>query len=1222
MSHPLQQRVDAVERRVRRLRWCYGLACFLLAAAAVVAAASLADFFLRLHDPGLRWILSLAVAAGLGWACWRWVIPAVGTRLNRIEVAQRIERRFPRLGKRLSSAIAFLSQSADDPTAGSLDLRRAVVAETEALSGEMDFQDVVEPRRPRRLLAAAGLVVIAAIAVAVASPTLVRLGLTRLATPWGNDAWPARHALAFAAAPRVLAVGDDFDVEVIDRNGELPDVVELQLRRLADGRDEVHAMKRLGDRMVLRLDNVTQPFAFRAVGGDDYHMAWTTLEVVSPPKITDLVMEVTPPTYAAWPTEQGRKLVRALAGSQIVLRGKVDKPIKSASLKTGNNQTLPVRVAVSADGKSFQAPADGPVPWLAEKSGEVWCEVTDDSALPTGRQERIELQVVADAPPTISWEAPADHALVTPRALVPIRALIKDDLAIARIELRYLRPDASDQGEQVLELYVGKPAAEHKAGDPPARTTAGQSLALDTAWDLALIPSLAEGSVLAVRIVAEDFKPQQTTAVVRRLTIISEEELENRVVQQQSSILTQLAEVLRLQREARDQTAELEIRLKETGQLEPRDLSHLQSAELNQRQVQRLLSDPQDGVEARIIALLDELAHNRVSSQAAADRMNELLEKVRRLGKEELAGISHELTAALKTAQAAAESNGPSGCAADAPADVSQSLATAGAGQQRVIDALESLLGDLSQWDNFSRLAREIGQIRSDQTELADETDRLRLELAASDSPDAAAIRASSRQFSRRQVELARRYEKLQSRMTEMRQRLAQSDPLVAGTLTDALDAARRLAIGGRMRSASGELQDVRPGAAHQTQQQVLDGLAELQDVLSRRRDAELARTTQSLKQATADLESLAQRQQQLRRGMQQAAADSTAESRKRKLERLSHQAKKLAEEVRELSRKLERLQARRASETADQAAAAMDQSAQAAEGDQQDEAQDQAASAQDLLEETRRQLQQQIQQAEQDLLREQLVRLEQQIEGLIARQKNVIAETMRLEDFRGQQNGSLTDPQRATLRGIAGEERLLADETGQLGSTVQQAAAFVLGLEGVQAQLKAAAERLEAGETGAATKDLEEDALRRLMQVREALKPEESAPPEPQDDQQQPPAAPNDAAAPTANLAELKLLKLMQEEIQRQTAELERLRLQAGQLDEQQTQRLEALAREQGKLANMVMDMIKTAAERPEDSLPDLPMPAETGGGKGDKKGEQRGTLDAELLKDLEGKR
>ncbi len=1230
MPHPLQQRVDAVERRVRRLRWLHAAGAFFLAALAIVAAASLVDYLLRLHDPGLRWMLSLSLAGGLAWLFWRLVLPAVGARRNRVQVAQRIESQFPALGKRLSSAVAFLSQSPDDALAGSLDLRRAVVAETEALSGELDFQDVVDPRRPRHMLWMAGLMAIAVATLALAVPSLVSRGLMRLAMPWGSQAWPARHALAFVQAPQILATGDEFNVEVIDRQGELPDEVVLHIRHTG-GKSETHAMKRLGDRMVFRLDQVTGPFAYRAVGGDDYSMAWITLDVVSPPQITDLVLEVTPPAYARWPKERGRKLVRALAGSQLSLQGTVDKPIKAATLKSADGQTLPVRVAIAGDGRSFSTPIDAQSPWLAEKSGEIWCEVSDESALPSGRQKRIELQVAPDAPPTISWESPADHAFVTPRALVPIRGLVKDDLAVARIELRYLRPDASDQGEHTLPLYIAKqPPAEAAAEDAPPASPGSQSLPLDTAWDLALIPGLTDGSILAVRIVAEDFKPQQTTAVVRRLTIISEEELENRVVQQQSSILSQLAEVLRLQRETRDQTAELEIRLSERGQLDPQDLSHLQSAELNQRQVQRLLTDPQDGVESRIVALLDELAHNRVASQVAADRMRELLDKVRAISRDELTSISHELTAALKSAQARLDrdSGAPPSDSAPKPrapeelSSVTRPLQVAGAGQDRVITTLESLLGNLSQWDNFSRLAREVGQIRAEQESVANAADQLRLEMAVSDAPDASTARATSRQLSRRQLELARRYEKLQSRMDDMRQQLGQTDPLVACTLADALDAARSLAIAGRMRSAARELTEVRPGPAHQTQQDVLEGLSQLLDVLSRRRDAELARTAQSLAGASADLDSLAQRQQQLRRELADAAADPAEAERKRKLERLSKEAQKLAEEVKELARKLQRLQARRAAESGTQAATAMDQSAQAAADGDENQAQDQAATAQDLLEETKRQLQQQIQQAERDLVREQLARLEQHVAGLIARQKNVIQETDRMARLREQQSGQLTTPQEATLRGIAAEQRLLADESQQLAATLQAAAAFTFSIERIRERMLAAAERLDAQETGPAAKSPQEDALRGLLLLQEALKSDDGSEPMPPDEAPPPGGNGEAPAGGEQNLAELKLLKLLQEEIQRQTAELERLRSPGGALTSDQIQRLEELARDQGKLAEMVVDMIKAAAKKAEDALPDLPEPAEKGGARGDKRGEKPRTLDEELLKELEGKR
>ena len=83
---------------------------------------------------------------------------------------------------------------------------------------------------------------------------------------------------------------------------------------------------------------------------------------------------------------------------------------------------------------------------------------------------------------------------------------------------------------------------------------------------------------------------------------------------------------------------------------------------------------------------------------------------------------------------------------------------------------------------------------------------------AAADAP-APADRDAARKLSQRQLELARRLDKIQSRMEEMLVRLEASDPLAAGTLADALDTARRLAIGGRMREAAAQLTEVQARA-------------------------------------------------------------------------------------------------------------------------------------------------------------------------------------------------------------------------------------------------------------------------------------------------------------------------------------------------------------------------------------------------------------------------
>ena len=161
MAHALQNRVEQVQAAGRRLLWWYALARF--AAALLVIAAGLCsiDYLLRLHDPLARWLLSsLAVAlAVIAFVKIAW--PSLRARHSLIATARRIELRFPELGERLSSSMAFLSQAENDPTAGSPDLRRAVVAEAEALAADLDFHSALDGRATRR----SGLILLAAIAL-------------------------------------------------------------------------------------------------------------------------------------------------------------------------------------------------------------------------------------------------------------------------------------------------------------------------------------------------------------------------------------------------------------------------------------------------------------------------------------------------------------------------------------------------------------------------------------------------------------------------------------------------------------------------------------------------------------------------------------------------------------------------------------------------------------------------------------------------------------------------------------------------------------------------------------------------------------------------------------------------------------------------------------------------------------------------------------------------
>jgi hypothetical protein len=146
---------------------------------------------------------------------------------------------------------------------------------------------------------------------------------------------------------------------------------------------------------------------------------------------------------------------------------------------------------------------------------------------------------------------------------------------------------------------------------------------------------------------------------------------------------------------------------------------------------------------------------------------------------------------------------------------------------------------------------------------------------------------------------------------------------------------------------------------------------------------------------------------------------------------------------------------------------------------------------------------------------------------------------------------------------------------------------AFVFALEGARAEMVRAADMLARGQTGQPPQQAAAAAATRLQQLLSALEPDTATPPpDPPPDGQTPPTPPAGQQDPFRSLAALKLLQLLQVEISRRTAELEKGRAGGGELTDEQKEQLEALAAEQGRLADMVLNLIRESAAAPEDQI------------------------------------
>jgi hypothetical protein len=1196
MPSPLQQRMTAIRQQVVAVQTASAWGWTLGTISAAALFAGCLDAALRLRHWPLRVLLTVAVIAIAVWAVRRWLVPWWQMKYSDVQVARRLELLHPRLGERLSSALAFLQQGTADPKEGSLELRFAVVAEAESIAGDLPLESSVDRQPRQRALMLCGVLSVIALGLLVWQPANFSRAALRLVNPITGPVWPPRHKLELVLAPTAVALGESFEVQVVDRNGRPPADAAITLQfDQPTHRKERHPLQQRGDKLVFRVEQVLTGFRYRVTGGDDDSHDWQELLVVQPPKLSDIVSDASPPAYSGIKAYRGGRLIKLLAGSKLNVSGVFDRAVGSIKLTTQSGEALP-QLTIAQNGLSFHSNSASAV-WTPTKAQQVWIELTGSEAEGglVSREGPLELQVIADAPPSISWDQPGDHSAFTTQALVPISAGVKDDLAVQRVELRFAAIGSEAMTPQIVVLFEQAQAPVKTLGEGDSRT-------VTHAWDLAQLPATMEGTAYSIQLAAVDFHGQETLSSPRRISLISTQDLQHRLVQRQGAILEQLGDVLRLQRQARGLIGEIAARQADEGKWQPRDLDVLQSADLQQRQVQRLLKSPDDGLARQVELLLAELAANRLGDEGIATRMQALQKQIRRLNHDVLPPLEEQLSTALKTARLRSEDT--SNCADDGPLP----LEGVTAHQDLAVSALESMLGELAQWDSFSRIAREVGLLKQEQQKIRDQSEGVRLAIALAQKDTEP--QNAAKQAAQRQLEAARQFDKLQQRMDALLTKLQDNDPLAAGSLAAALEAAQRLAIGGQMRSAARQLQDIKPGDAVKTQDIVSTGLSEVLDRLASRRDQDARRTLAALNAAAEELNRLGARNENLAREATAAAAANDPQ--KRQLQRLTKEAQRLAEEVAELARKLQRLKANGANETVQRAAQSLSGGSKSAAGGDGAAAEAQAKSALEDLKQAREQLQQAIQQAQADLVREELARLETELAGLLKRQQNLLAETQRLEESKQKANGKRPNAQVQTLRDLAEEQRQLADAVQQSSETFSSGDTFDLALAGVQQVMQRAHRWLLRGQTDAAPQTAQQQAIDRLKQLLAAAR-SPATDLEQEQPMEQGPQQQGDGPPQVRSLGELQLLAQLQQEINRRTIELEAAREKAGDFTAEQLTELQELAAEQGKLAEIVLKLVQKPAEEANDIEP-LPPDKK----KPPEPKKPGNPLDDDLLKDL----
>jgi hypothetical protein len=469
-------RTPALERLLARTRaallrqiLAYGVGTVLGAVTLWLVFAFLADWGLRV-PLAIRVFHGLVLVAVLGVFLWRDLLRPLRALPDREGLALLFERAHPELRDLLISAVQFQRRGA--PEQSDPALVAEVVRAAEARAATLEPRAVIDPEAPRaRLLlglgGAAGLLLLASFQRLHARTFVERLF-------GGSSPWPQRTHLVLeipGLEPETtiertperlhlrLARGTDVAL-VVTAEGEPPDEVRVHF----DGGRDLVLNPSGGQVFRTLLRSLQEDLAFHVTGGDDEDgLPRVEIEVLEPPDVEGLALSVEPPEYAGLPPAlYWNQDVEVLAGSQVSVH-----VLPAPRTASGRVRFLPDDATEDLAPALFPAKGDEtPQPGLAFARAAIETfgfriELVDENGLSNPEPGLYRVRVVEDRAPELAVLAPTRGEFETVRGgAIPLRVRAEDDFALAALGWRVRGGDPASEGAAPLaeaELVPQRP---------------------------------------------------------------------------------------------------------------------------------------------------------------------------------------------------------------------------------------------------------------------------------------------------------------------------------------------------------------------------------------------------------------------------------------------------------------------------------------------------------------------------------------------------------------------------------------------------------------------------------------------------------------------------------------------------------------------------------------------------------------------------------------------
>ncbi len=491
---------------------------------------------------------------------------------------------------------------------------------------------------------------------------------------------------------------------------------------------------------------------------------------------------------------------------------------------------------VAVDGPTWTI--DWTMPGGSEQGGAMVAPVrlVDGHGITAGEETAYRFAVVRDLPPTVSITRPEEDMSVLATAVVEVEAEARDDVGLSTLVIRRQQARRNPQTQSTQAEAIAEPAEmarREREADEPRRLVAGVRLDLS---ELKLEP----GDELWLTAVASDVLGASAgadgvTSRVRTLRILSRQQLIEQV-------WADLGAVRRSAIRLEEEQAQLNRDLERAGRTEEAGLGEAEAS--RQARAQAGLTERIAGHRKAVARLAERLSENGLADESLDRVMDEAAAALARAGEKSVAASSALAEAGRADSDDASDKH-------EQQARAEAAARSADQAQQGVRDELASLIGMLDQGEDTWAMKRQIERALEAQRQLMERTKQAGQEtVGKSASQLSEGEKQKLDQIAKDQQSTAQRTREAIEEMLKREESLRKSDPASAQAMGEAARSAQRQRVAEKMDDAAQNVEQNQTSRAQQSQQQAADALEEMLDTLeagSKNRDEVLRRVLASL---------------------------------------------------------------------------------------------------------------------------------------------------------------------------------------------------------------------------------------------------------------------------------------------------------------------------------------------------------------------------------------